>query len=52
MKLTALLLTPRRFLFAVFFRVIFRSFTTKCLSPPAMGLGLLGARREQWRAKA
>ena len=41
MKLTALLLTPLRFL-AVFFRGIFRSFTTKWLSPPAMGLGALG----------
>ena len=44
MKLTALLLTPLRFLFTVSFRVIFRSFATKCLSPPTMGLGVSGAR--------
>jgi len=39
MKLTALLLTPLRFLYTVCFRVIFQSFPTKCLSPPVMGPG-------------
>jgi hypothetical protein len=44
MKLTALHLTPRWFLYTVCFRLILQSFTTKCLSPPVMALGVLGAR--------
>ena len=42
MKLTALLLTPLRFLFTVYFHVIFQSFITNCLSPAAMGPGRVG----------
>jgi hypothetical protein len=44
MKLTALHLTARRFLYTVCFRVILQSFTTKCLSPPVMGPGRVGGK--------